>query len=374
MSSSRILRKPMDESPGPEFPRSATPAVKYSALGAHVSDEGWISFTSGDTVHVGQTRPETELQGEDDIMQDAIEEQLVEELTFGGAATIVSGCEGYVAVSQGVKEGVKEGIAAFVENQESFGGYEADEESSIQPGLRRENQRPRKQLSKGVRPGGIHHNLFNDILREKNVPPPSVLPSIVEAFEKGLGPGPNVAGPQIDWSRPFGSAWNKELIFLLVTEFLEEIRSGSHIPLVYDTETMSVKDMMKVCSNKLQRTRNTHIQLETGGEAEVLQMRQDVNTAARRTVRRHGTFTRRTRIIEQNRNRDPELWQAIHRIHNLLQPGGTSSDETDIEGRPREKRVRRVALRWLNQDVSSMWKAVETTTFPLALVSPQERK
>jgi hypothetical protein len=71
-------------------------------------------------------------------------------------------------------------------------------------------------------------------------------------------------------------------------------------------------------------------------------------------------------IVSLNRDSDPETWSRIRKILLTLDIGGMSSDESEDEKpRPRRydrdvKKVRRVAIEWLNPEISDLWAVVET--------------
>ena len=51
------------------------------------------------------------------------------------------------------------------------------------------------------------------------------------AFHDGYGARPDAAAPLFDWDTPLSERWNKELILLLSTAFLDEVRARAHLPL-----------------------------------------------------------------------------------------------------------------------------------------------
>ncbi|OBZ70524.1 hypothetical protein A0H81_09018 [Grifola frondosa] len=176
------------------------------------------------------------------------------------------------------------------------------------------------------------------------------------------------------------SSWNREVIFLLTAEFLDEIKSDKHPPIEYDSVAMSMDRMVKTCTQKLQRTRDIYVlQLRDppkfrvgnreGGKGQKnckTTWGEFVLIAVMMSLTAQETYNQRAVIIERCQPQDPEQWGAIKEIHRLLQVGGMSSDETETEGltQSRGKRVRRVAIRWLNPELALMWKAVESYDVP----------
>ena len=78
------------------------------------------------------------------------------------------------------------------------------------------------------------------------------------------------------------------------------------------------------------------------------------------------TYKRRLGIVALNRDSSPETWARIHKALLELDIAGMSSDESEDEvPRPRRsdrdlKKVRRVAIEWLNPKFSALWASVET--------------
>lgn len=52
-----------------------------------------------------------------------------------------------------------------------------------------------------------------------------------KAFHDGHGARPDAAAPLFDWDIPLSERWNKELILLLSTAFLDEVKAQTHLPL-----------------------------------------------------------------------------------------------------------------------------------------------
>jgi hypothetical protein len=62
-------------------------------------------------------------------------------------------------------------------------------------------------------------------------------------------------------------------------------------------------------------------------------------------------------------HRDPGIWSEIHQVLLALGKDGMSSDETDQEGRAIHAstiRLRRIRLNWANEDISLLWRAVDS--------------
>lgn len=70
----------------------------------------------------------------------------------------------------------------------------------------------------------------------------------------GSGDGPDIGQPLIDWNGELSSRWNKEMILLLCREFLQRVKSGAELPLLFDPELMSETQLMQSCTIKLRRT------------------------------------------------------------------------------------------------------------------------
>lgn len=52
-----------------------------------------------------------------------------------------------------------------------------------------------------------------------------------KAFHEGYGPRPDVAILLFDWDIPLSEQWNKELVLLLSTAFLDKVKAQAHLPL-----------------------------------------------------------------------------------------------------------------------------------------------
>jgi hypothetical protein len=71
-------------------------------------------------------------------------------------------------------------------------------------------------------------------------------------------------------------------------------------------------------------------------------------------------------IVSLNRNSDPETWSRIHKVLLELDIDGMSADKSEDEKpRPQRsdrdlKKVRHVAIEWLNPKFSALWASVET--------------
>ncbi|OBZ65930.1 hypothetical protein A0H81_14170 [Grifola frondosa] len=354
--------------------------------------DGWIDYVA-DSPAIQRGDQDESMQ--DESMQDKIEAIIYPELALRDAerssihedspaatkthcASCIDGSFAHIMtlVEEAVARGIERGIAAQANcHGDNLDGYKADEESH------RLAPRSQKRQVLKLRAGGQHHNLFNEkfriylrgkgVLHEKNLPSPFLheknLPSplppsgLVTAFACGDGAGPNIAAPLVDWRSPLGSSWNREVIFLLTAEFLDEIKSDKHPPIEYDSVAMFMDRMVKTCTQKLQRTRDIYV-LQLRDPAEVSSRRIEKVVKARRTE----TYNRQAMIIERCQPQDPEQWGAIKEIHRLLQVGGMSSDETETEGstQSRGKRVRRVAIRLAQPELALMWKAVESYDVP----------
>lgn len=72
------------------------------------------------------------------------------------------------------------------------------------------------------------------------------------------------------------------------------------------------------------------------------------------------TLERRRTIAEQNRQRNPQMWDTIRRIIDQLDVDGMSGDETDTPVGAKPKVVRRIALPWISPTITDLLHAVES--------------
>ncbi|KAH7904677.1 hypothetical protein BJ138DRAFT_1119181 [Hygrophoropsis aurantiaca] len=80
----------------------------------------------------------------------------------------------------------------------------------------------------------------------------------------------------------------------------------------------------------------------------------------RRDHRKKRTHERRRRIVRENLDKDPEVWNRINVLLTRLDVGGMSGDETDSPISISPKRVRRVNLPWRSHAISQLFNAVES--------------
>ncbi|KAH7917307.1 hypothetical protein BV22DRAFT_1135521 [Leucogyrophana mollusca] len=194
---------------------------------------------------------------------------------------------------------------------------------------------------------------FRAYLRSKKVlapqdepPPPSVAAEVVRAFEEDNIGGPDLSHMLLDWGHSFKrSLWNKEAVALLCFDFQDKLKGGIYNTVVYDPNIMTLDFIRHVLLDKLERPQASFRRNE----------RADENPGQKTQ-----TFTRCNRIIEENRHRDPQLWDSVEDVLTALGSGGMSGDETDTTPDTRPKRLRRVALPWINSDISELFNAVES--------------
>lgn len=72
------------------------------------------------------------------------------------------------------------------------------------------------------------------------------------------------------------------------------------------------------------------------------------------------TFARRQKIVSQNRARDPERWDSIHKMIGRLGVEGMSGDESDSPPVSKPKTLRRIELPWIDLSISHLFKSLET--------------
>ncbi|KZT04246.1 uncharacterized protein LAESUDRAFT_761364 [Laetiporus sulphureus 93-53] len=283
-----------------------------------------------------------------------------------------------LAVANGIKEGVQRALDAVVEQKShcrSSGSADArrnvtggsaemefDEDEYFGDVEHRERPAARTKCRRGPRSNNAFNARFRQYLRIKGILPAdgrlpaSAMPSVVEAFIDGIGDGPDITLPLMDWSSELSSLWNKELILLLSREFLQRIKSGSEFPLLFDPETMTETTLLRSCTAKLRRMQ---AQVRHAGSRDWEERKANDAAALRRNTRRQGIFVRRAQIVNANKGSSPALWNAVENILEKLEVAGMSSDHTDEEASKRHKVVRRAQLPWRHDDVDALLSAVD---------------
>ncbi|THH11685.1 hypothetical protein EW146_g7958 [Bondarzewia mesenterica] len=245
-------------------------------------------------------------------------------------------------LKQSVAEAVIESMSTYFKEHRTNigGGYQADSEEDNE-GKISERKPSRRKGPRGLQKTTLD-DAFRVYLRAKGIlpkpgqlPPPMADQSTVDVFEVENGPPPDISVPLLNWEAPLMSPWNSEVIFLLAHEFLGQVKEGDHLPVIYDSETMTVRAFSTLCWKKLARTRSDYrlrVSASQSAEAQTL--------------------------IESRQERlQAQLRKCARRS------GGMSDDETESEEIGRQRRakwVQRVALNWLSISISLLWGAVET--------------
>jgi hypothetical protein len=321
------------------------------------------------------------------------------------------------AVVKGVVEALPKGKGNHVASTES-GRDDEDEITSERP----RNLRSSGRKSKGPRGAanflhvsdcctlrlthhsyplltGIQHafRIFlrsKGLLPSKNDPlPTQVSEDVLRSFDRDGQPTPDITNVRLDWTASLiKSKWNKQTTGLLAEAFLLALQAGEYPEVKYDSKTMTIDSLTKMCAEKLNRVHErahfSRVASETIDETilqAIHERPQRQLTRSRRNTRRQNvchygdvhlftvsllitqTYKRRQRIVAENGNTDPELWSQIRKVLNRLDVQGMSSDESDdeysrapiVNPRP-QKRLRRVRLQWLNQQITDLFVAVET--------------
>ncbi|KAG2740865.1 hypothetical protein P692DRAFT_20851248 [Suillus brevipes Sb2] len=223
------------------------------------------------------------------------------------------------------------------------------------------------------------HDTFRIYLREKRLLqfkagplPQSPPPQMVQAFNHDNENPPCLDNITIDWQESLRSSlWNIEAVNLLVVDFQEKIQTGCYPSVIFDEDTMNLDDLRVLCIDKLRRTQQAYRdRSKIAGLADLQQREEATREFSSRSTRRqrldrlntrkHGTLERRRKIAEQNRHRNPQMWDTIRRIIDRLDVDGMSGDETDTPIGAKPKIVRRVALPWISPEISDLLHAVES--------------
>ncbi|KAG2094399.1 uncharacterized protein F5147DRAFT_779002 [Suillus discolor] len=223
------------------------------------------------------------------------------------------------------------------------------------------------------------HDVFRTYLREKRLLkyksgplPQSPPPQMVQAFNHDNENPPSLDNITIDWQDSLRSSlWNTEAVNLLVVDFQQKIQTGCYPLVIFDEDMMSLDDLRVLCIIKLRRTQQAYRDRnKIAGLADLQQREEATHELSSRSTRRqrldrlntrkHGTLERRRKIAEQNRQRNPQMWDTIRRIIDRLDVDGMSGDETDTPVGAKPKVVRRVALPWISPAITDLLHAVES--------------
>jgi hypothetical protein len=194
---------------------------------------------------------------------------------------------------------------------------------------------------------------------------------------------------KLDWKASLVKLqWNKLAIGFLAEMFIDHL--GNYPPVKPDPKVINVASIIEIIQSKLapisQRAHGERVASETMNDNLRTHIREKpIRNLTRRWryARREGvcfpsfrsvssdscrlqTYKRRVDIVTLNRDSDPETWSRIHKVLFKLDIDGMSSDESEDEKpMPRWsdrdlKKVRRVAIEWLNPKISALWASVET--------------
>ncbi|KAG0692290.1 hypothetical protein DFH29DRAFT_1008929 [Suillus ampliporus] len=225
------------------------------------------------------------------------------------------------------------------------------------------------------------HDTFQIYLREKRLLqlkagplPQSPLPQMVQAFNHDNENPPCLDNITIDWQDSLRSSlWNTEAVNLLVMDFQEKIQTGCYPSVIFDEDTMNLDDLHVLCIDKLCQTQQAYRDhSKIAGLADLQQREEATCELSSRSTRRqrldrlntckHRTLERRRKIAEQNRHRNPQMWDTIRRIIDQLDVDGMSGDETDTSIGAKPKIVRHIALPWISPEITDLLHAVESYT------------
>lgn len=102
---------------------------------------------------------------------------------------------------------------------------------------------------------------------------------MVDAFEQyGVG-GPNPDAPRVSLTQTFKGKWNKEVVDLLTTAFITDVKKGAYQPVQHNWTQMTEDNVRKRCQSKLYRTQyicRTGKRPYTDKVARMYQRRQEV--------------------------------------------------------------------------------------------------
>ena len=141
----------------------------------------------------------------------------------------------------------------------------------------------------------MSQDYFRSFLRARNVPkafkaneqlrfPPE---GASKAFHEGYGPRPDAATPLFDWDIPLSERWNKELILLLSTAFLDEVKAQAHLPLTI-AECPKLTAVRANLTKKLQKVQTAYNKFKKVSPATFREEAVQIETRKRRDMRRGG--------------------------------------------------------------------------------------
>ncbi|KAI9571092.1 hypothetical protein HD554DRAFT_2169469 [Boletus coccyginus] len=95
--------------------------------------------------------------------------------------------------------------------------------------------------------------------------------------------------------------WNSEAISILSLDFYNNLKGGTYRDVIFDEQTMNLQAICKLCEQKLVM-------------AQIAAKKENRRKGDRMIAHRHGTLARCKKIASQNRSRDPDKWDAVHKI------------------------------------------------------------
>lgn len=105
--------------------------------------------------------------------------------------------------------------------------------------------------------------------------PPSVSESVIQSFKDKGTPTPKDYPNLLAWSQPLTSSWNAQAIYILCSDFQEEIAKGEHPQIVDAVKNVPREQMVKWCISKLQRNRYSYIDQAPPRLGETVQEKSD---------------------------------------------------------------------------------------------------
>ena len=108
-----------------------------------------------------------------------------------------------------------------------------------------------------------------------------------KAFHEGYGPRPDAAVPLFDWDVPLSERWNKELILLLSTAFLDEVKAQVHLPLTI-AECPKLTAVRANLTKKLQKVQTNYNKSKKASPNAMQEDATKTEARKRRDMRRGG--------------------------------------------------------------------------------------
>jgi hypothetical protein len=121
----------------------------------------------------------------------------------------------------------------------------------------------------------------NGVLATKDHVPDGPNEARVKAYEEHGVSGPDRSAPRVCLDQTFKGKWNKEVVEILTTKFILEVKQGTYQPVQHTWPQMKEDKVRKRCQSKLYRMQRLCLKPRKGLESDKInrmyQRRQEVS-------------------------------------------------------------------------------------------------